>query len=162
MTIENGSQRLLEVRYRHFALIASNDRRLAALPPFEINETETIPASRLGFIPGAYPYALDGFAVAPYLHAYYPTLTPFDGPFLYDPYYYGTYYPHWVRVALPTADMLRRALPEGVLRPGGHANGFVYFENVEGAARATLTFDLVDAATGASFGAIRIPFVAAD
>jgi hypothetical protein len=159
--IENDGDRLLSVRYRQFALVtADEERRNAALPPFEINESEVVPIERLGFVPGPYPYFMNGFAVAPYLRGYYPALPLYDGRFLWDPYYYGTYYPRWVRVELPTPEMLRRALPEGVLRRDGEATGFLYFENLDDANRAMLTFELIDAATDASFGTMRIPFVA--
>jgi hypothetical protein len=158
--IENDRNALLSIRYRQFALVtADEERRHAALPPFEISESEVVPVERLGLIPGPYPYFMDGFAVAPYLRAYYPALPPYDGRFRWDPYYDGTYYPRWVRIELPTPEMLKRGLPEGVLRRGGEATGFLYFENVGDANRATLMFDLIDAATDASFGTIRIPFV---
>jgi len=57
--------------------------------------------------------------------------------------------------------MIQRALPEGVIEPGGHAMGFIYFQQLDrDAGTLTLTFDVVDGRSGASPGTIRIPFVA--
>jgi hypothetical protein len=60
---------------------------------------------------------------------------------------------------LPTADMIHKALPEGVLEPGGKVTGFLYFEDVKTDKndKATFTTDLVNAATGEPVASIRIP-----
>ena len=54
--------------------------------------------------------------------------------------------------------MLRPALPEGVLQPGGHAQGFLYFHTEERGAAVEFLVSLVDASSGQSFGTISIPF----
>jgi hypothetical protein len=59
-----------------------------------------------------------------------------------------------------TADRVQRALPEGVLSPGGTAMGFVYLESLDRGARTlTLEVEMVDANTNAALGTARIPFV---
>jgi hypothetical protein len=57
--------------------------------------------------------------------------------------------------------MLESALLEGVIEDEGYVkSGFLYFQEVsEDLSRVTFTFELVNAATGERFGAIRIPFV---
>jgi hypothetical protein len=56
--------------------------------------------------------------------------------------------------------MLDRALPDGVVEPGGRVGGFLYFQRLERPGPFTFSVDLVDAKTGQRFGAITIPFVA--
>jgi hypothetical protein len=60
---------------------------------------------------------------------------------------------------LPTRDVLRLSVPEGVLEEGGSVTGFLYFENLSARERQT-TFQvrLVDAKTGEAFGSLAIPF----
>lgn len=64
-----------------------------------------------------------------------------------------------LRVDLPSVDMLQKALPEGVLDPGGRITGFVYFEELRDGARIDFTIRLFDAVTGESFGALELPFI---
>lgn len=151
--IENRGDRVLRVRYSEFALIDGSGRRYAALPPFDI-EGEVRPVS------GYDADGWRGFYVAPHLRARYPLAEVHTGPFTHDPYYYETYYPRLDEADLPTPEMLSRALPEGVLAPGGRASGFVYFERVDEPARGQLDFrfSLVGAQTQRDFGAIEIPF----
>jgi hypothetical protein len=159
VTITNGGTVPLSIRYEHFRLMTGAGETSAALPPFDIDQTQTVPFERAARA-GVYPYPLRNFAVAPYLVPYYPGLPIVDGRFLYDGAFYGRYYPRWVRVQLPTAEMLRKALPEGILRPDGNMTGFLYFDRPHEATTAALVFDMVNAVDDESVGAIRIPFVA--
>ena len=63
------------------------------------------------------------------------------------------------RFQLPTGAMVQKALPEGVLEPGGRVTGFLYFEDIDVGKddRATFVTDLVNASGGETVGAIRIP-----
>ena len=155
VTIENNSGRKLRIRYDQFSVIGPGGDRQAALPPFEIRGTALVDP---WYAAGSYPYAVNGFWVAPYMSRYYPSLRPFGGPFVYDPWYYSTYYPTIARVRLPTSDMLIQARPEGVLEPGGRISGFLYVEDKpESGKRANFVADLVDADTGERFGRVQIP-----
>jgi transposase len=59
--------------------------------------------------------------------------------------------------ALPSADMLSLALPEGPLAPGRTVSGFVYFERAPPGVRdVTLTWQIVEAG-GEPLGVVRIP-----
>lgn len=151
VTIENDGTVPIRIRYNEFALVApSTGESFAAIPPFNIRGTEVEPVTALGY---------SGFWVAPYYAPYYPRLRPYHGAFPFDQYYYDRYYPTWVDIELPTGDMVQKALPEGVLDPGGRVTGYLYFENVErGTGMVEFTKDVVNAATGATLGTIKIPF----
>jgi hypothetical protein len=59
--------------------------------------------------------------------------------------------------ALPSADMLALALPEGPLPSGRTVSGFVYFERApRGVREVTLTWPVLDEA-GEALGVVRIP-----
>jgi hypothetical protein len=159
VTIENNGARPLRLRYTEFALV-DETKHSSALPPFRIEGTETVGTSAAF---GEYPYPWSGFYVAPYLSRYYPGLTPFAGPFVYDPFFYTSYYPRFVQLQLPTGDMVQKALPEGVLEPGGRMSGFLYFEDVDigdvngDDDMGRFLMDLVDASTTRALGTIAIP-----
>ncbi|QDG49522.1 hypothetical protein FIV42_01850 [Persicimonas caeni] len=76
--------------------------------------------------------------------------------------YYSRYYPLYAEYQLPTGEMLVRALPEGVIDPGGRITGFVYFEDLESIEptpdRVTFRYVLVDAEANRRFGVVEIPF----
>ena len=150
-TIDNRTARPLRIRYDQFTLEGADGRTFAALPPFEITTAVSEPV--------AYAAApLGGFHVAPYLSPYYRSWPAFHGPFVHD-WYYSRYQPVFQRIELPTGDMVQKALPEGVVEPGGRVSGFLYFEEVRDVERASFAAQLVDAGTGQRFGTIRIPFV---
>jgi hypothetical protein len=150
VTVENGSRVRLRIRYADFALVTPSEQRFAALAPFDIRGT--LPEREpMGL---AHPFLLD-----PYHGRFFPYRGAIH-PFAFDPFYYDRFWPGWQRwVSLPTGDMVQKALPEGVVEPGGRATGFVYFELVEDTDRVSLRADLVNADTGAKFVSLVIPFV---
>ncbi len=156
--ILNQSSRPLRIGYEAFWFSSQTDGSYAALPPYSIEEQVVRP------VPGGQPYyPFRSFGGAPYLRSYYPMLGIYSGPFAFSDGYYGTYLPVWSgyrRIELPTEDMLERALPEGVVEPGGRVGGFLYFQRIKGAAPFNFNADLIDARTGERFGGIAIPFVA--
>lgn len=162
--IENASDRKLAIRYRHFAMIGKSGEWFAALPPYEIRGTVAgvAPARRYPPVdPLGFTY--DGFYVAPFYHFMYPGLSVYDGhPFHFDPLYYDRYYSRWPRerIELPTPEMLRFALPEGVLEEGGALAGFLYFEPVDpDVSPVTFQADIVDIVSGEKLATLSIPFV---
>lgn len=153
----NQSGRPLRVSYEAFRFDSRADGSYAALPPHSIQAEVVRP------VPGGRPYyPYMGFGGAPYLRGYYPGLGIYSGPFAFSDRYYGAYAPVWssYRIELPTQDMLERALPEGVLEPGGRVGGFLYFQRIKGSGPFTFNADLIDTSTGERFGGIAIPFVA--
>ncbi len=152
VVVENNSTRRLRVRYDAFSLVGADGRRFAAIPPFAVTGTVAVPVDA-AFAPPAF---------------YSPGWALYGGPFARDPLYgwrwpFFASYPAYVWVRLPTNDMIQRALPEGVVEPGGKISGFLYFEEVARSTReVTFTAVLVDAASDATFGTVRIPFLASD
>lgn len=148
VTLTNTSQRRIEVRYEYFVLLTPGGTGFAALPPFQV--------TGMIYAPTTVVYPPVGFGLAPYLAPWYPGWTVWDGYFPYRAGYYDSYYLE--RITLPTGDMVQKALPEGVLQPGGRITGFLYFEEVEDTSRVTFVARLVDADTNEWIGSVEIPF----
>ena len=106
--------------YAAFSLGAPSGFRLAALPPFQVASRNASAVAQPAFVSG-------GFLVAPWHARFYPWLGVWSGPPAFDAPYYDQWYGAWP--AVPDDDVLREALPEGVLEPGGHAQGFLYFRD---------------------------------
>lgn len=108
---------------------------------------------------GGRPHFHGGFGIyAPYPYPPYYAPWPYFG---YGSYYYGPFVRYWdapyYAQVLPTEDMLRRGLPEGVLQAGGNIAGYVYFQNVPNKAdRLDLAWAAHDAA-GNRLAELRIP-----
>src|ERR1043165_4319131 len=132
----NGSHPVL-LRYNEISLTDDAGNRFSVMPPYNIDGT----VSEAFTVRNPY-YGFSRFSVAPYLSRWYPRFARWNGAFAYDPAYYRPYVTRYADVALPTADMVQRALPEGVISPGGHAEGFIYFEAFKrGAKTLTLNVD---------------------
>ncbi len=154
VTITNDSGRPLRIRYRDFSLTTASGFTSLALPPMKI--TGSVPSEPVAVTTPAFGWS--GYRLAPYYSPWYPGFGVWGGPFAWDFPYYTTYYAQWP-VSLPTEDMVRRAIPEGVLNNGGRVEGFLYFPQVpQGTDRANLSVTLVDARTGERFGSTTIPF----
>lgn len=169
VTIENNSPHKLRIRYSDFALVTDRNARYAALPPYDVTGSVSAPAMASAYRPIDRPgFRYDGFSVAPHYYSIYPYLTPYELEALYfDPFYYSHYYPYWdrMRTELPTPDMLRKVVPEGVLDEGGEIEGFLYFEKLvqlRDDQRVNFHVDLVDAINGQRFASLHIPFIVND
>lgn len=160
--IQNNSDRPLRVRYSDFALINdSTGDHFAALPPYSIegSVSERVvarydsPLSHVGF-------RHSRFRLSPFYDGLYPEIGYWEHPFHYDPFYYDHYFGFWAEIPLPTEEMLRQVLPEGVIEPGGSLSGFLYFEPVpDDVEWVEFRFDLANANDGDRFGVIEIPFL---
>jgi len=161
VTIEDDTTMPLRVQYRQFALVGQKGDLYAALPPFDIKGTITEPILGQAYSPILTPdFDYDRFLVAPPYTRLYPRIGLWGDPFFYDPDYYDTYWNFWASIPLPTDRMLVRALPEGVIQPGGRVTGFLYFKRVSPSDKLVrFRADLVDAAGRQTFGEISIPFV---
>ena len=152
VTIVNAGANPVRVGYEQLRLVSPSGRRYSALPPFDIEGSAVV---RVGT---AY-YPPTGFAYAPYMGPYFPGAPLYDGGFATNPLYWERFVPVMRTVDLPTFDMLRKALPEGVLEPGGRLSGFVYFEDVgPGVERVELRADFENADTGERIVRLGIPF----
>lgn len=148
VTIRNDGSQDLRVRYADFVLKAPSGTMYHALPPFRIDDTVSEPIDVR-----AYP----GFMVAPYLSPFYPRWRVFNDPFLFDEVYFNRYYPTFVNIDLPTGDMIQKALPEGVVQPGGQVSGFLYFEDPDDDEGTVVLTQTLMTPSGSQFGTLEIP-----
>jgi len=185
--IENHSNHPLQISYDDFTLREPQGKTFADLPPAAIKGTTYVgdnfqhsiggaqlvntafdpqrgddashvaaPAGRVYITP---EFDYDDFYTAPYWDYGYTGLSPWSGVWAPDLGYYNTYYPYMRQIHLPTPSMLRKGIPEGVVNPGGHIAGFLYFSKVgDKAQQVNLVANLVDAKTQQKFGQITIPF----
>ena len=102
-----------------------------------------------------------GYAALPYYRPWFGVGVGYwNDPFLYPPGYatwvWGwspTYYPS---PRVPT-DVVNAGLPEGVLQPGGHVSGFLYFQRSHAnAQQLALTWNVTDARSNAPTGQARV------
>lgn len=151
--IRNDSDREIAIRYQDFRLESDLGRTLSPMPPIAIDRAGPL-RTAVGPVPSS-----QGFRLAPYYRDLFGEDTDYwTGGFLFDPYYYDRY-AEW-QPALPTEAMVERALPEGVLEPGGWVAGFVYFDRVEDDARRVTLHVAVDLPQGEErVATIEIPFV---
>lgn len=160
VVIENGGDRPIQIRYPEFQLVGPQGEIFSALPPYRIGGPADSPVLEGRYAPLSAPeFAFDGFGIAPVYAPIYPGVPVAPSPFLADPVYYGRTYGVLAERNLPTPEMLSRALPEGVLQPGGRVEGYLYFEKVdEGVPEVTFRADLVGAGEGERLGTLSIPF----
>jgi hypothetical protein len=123
VTLHNATGRSLRIQYDEFMLRGASGAIYSALAPYVLLRASR---SRAFFeVPdGGYFYKFD---VAAYLAPSYPWLPVWKGPLPCGPSINSV---AW-RTGVPTASMLDRALPEGVLENGGTASGFLYFQKVD-------------------------------
>lgn len=149
--IENHSDRPIRIRYNEFSLVTQTGYALALLPPYDIRSAPLARQHSPGFIHR-------GFALAPYYpELFYPGVPLWPHPWLLDESFYGENYTRWPQ-ALPTRDLIERALPEGVIQPNGLISGFVYFPALRsGHYMVSFTVQVVEA-NGTELGKVSIPF----
>jgi hypothetical protein len=157
LEFSNNRDRSILVRYDHIVLTDASGHRLDVIPPYNIDGKVSVPVvvQQPGYF-GAYTYA-------PYAYRFSPTYMRYGyaGGFAYDPQYYQPYVTVYTDVALPTPEMLQRALPEGAIESGGTAGGFVFFKRIRrGEQVLTLHIDIIDQASGDILGTAKIPFIA--
>lgn len=154
VTLENRGDAPLMVRYQQFALQSEGGDTYLPMPPYDIQGE--VRGRRIDPY-----YGWRDFRLAPHMGRYYVDgWGLYDSWYGYDPFYYDRFYPRFERVGLPTSDMLRRALPEGVLEPGGRVSGFLYFERLSGdVERLTLRVQLGEVQEQRPVTTFSIPFV---
>jgi hypothetical protein len=156
--IQNKSQNALQIRYSDFTIIAPNRVSYAAVPPRQVMGAVK---DGVSIRPA---FQRTGFYSAPYYGDYYAgsDIPAYGGPFPYDAPYYDTYYQYWQRFEkLPTPEMLARALPEGVIAPGGSLDGYLYFAKIRQEHRTTVTLQvrLRTANDNQPFVSVSMPFI---
>jgi hypothetical protein len=121
VTVHNTTGQPVRVQYDEFALRGPKGDMYEALAPYTMDAPASTPAFRVAN--GGY---FENFAIAPYLAPSYPWMPIWDGPLPRGPSYQSVA----AVSGLPTAAMLQRALPEGVLENDGTASGFLYFQKI--------------------------------
>jgi hypothetical protein len=161
VTLENHTGQPVAIRYDRVLLTSREGAPLEAVPPFDPRTDATRdaagPVTEGGFVQ-------HGFLVAPYLGRYYPRLTAFPRPFLFNPLHYDRYADYWESRHASMETVRANAIPEGVLEPGGQVTGFFYFPDVAGKGVSQVTFhaDLVDTALGEPVARVSVPFTVAE
>jgi hypothetical protein len=158
--VENGSSVPVRLRYSDFALIGPDGKRYAAIPPFHFEGTvaDADPTTDQPTVEDP-EFDHSGFSIAPFYRSIHPDLAVWQGGFPYESRYHALYQQYWEGLPWPTPTMLRHALPEGVIAPGGDVDGYVYFERVDlDQSRVHLRADVVDPETGRILGEVTIPF----
>jgi hypothetical protein len=153
VTVVNDSSRPVRINYDDFTLTGSSGFTYSALPPYEITGS----VRERVMVPH---FAYSGFFVAPYYRPFYPGVPVWAAsPWRYDRYYYNRTWAEWP-VQLPTRDMREKAIPAGVLQPGGRVSGFLYFPRLPGET-TTVTFkqSLVDSNSQKAIAEVEVPFV---
>lgn len=152
LTVVNASDRPIRLRHADIALEAPGGGRYRVLPAHRLGAK---PARRANIAPA---FAGAGYELAPYYEVYYdfgPGLRFWTGSFANARG--DGYFSAWAG-GLPTPPMLRAAIPEGVVVPGGEVRGHLYFQRVpDGVDRLTYRAELADARSGRALGEIRIP-----
>jgi hypothetical protein len=155
VTLNNEGNHPVSLLYRNFTLASSQGVRTEAIPPFKINGS-TDPAPT----PMAPMFAYQGFYPYPYYGFYGPGFGYWPNSWGWNAGWYNSAYNYWSSRDLPTADMLRKAIPEGVLNAGGKVSGYLYFQLIPpDTTSLDLQATLVDANTHQQFGMLDVPFV---
>lgn len=104
-----------------------------------------------------------GYRVLP---GYRPWFGPGFGFYWSDPLFWPPGYNAWVlgwgsfgypRYPTVPQDVVRLALPEGVLQPGGHVAGYLYFQHAKpGVRNLMLTWDMAEARQGSALGQAQV------
>lgn len=156
VSIRNGSAHPLRIRYSDLVFRgAALDYQ--PLPPHELVQRNVELESHETVLVPRFDHS--GFRVAGRYVPNFSGVPPWDEPWDFDQPWFERQYLKW-EGNLPTVDMIESAVFEGVIEPGGHLEGFLYFEPLQEAGRLAFTANLVDARTELTFGTIRIPFIA--
>jgi hypothetical protein len=148
--IVNHSGKPVRVLYEDFVLAGARGHKYRPLPVVPIDHDARDPLSPI--------FASVNFFVGPRYHDVYPSLPAWERQLPRDETFYDRQFGRWSE-DLPTREMKRMALPEGVLADGGQITGFVYFEEAtRRESRVTFRAELAGDDDGETVASIEIPF----
>lgn len=152
--LTNQSGRPIRILYEEFALQPDGGPSFHPLPPAPL---EAGPDTGLA---GLRPlYASSGFRVAQAYKGLVPSYEAWPDPLPRDTSGMEKEYHHWSN-GLPTREMRRRALFEGVLEDQGVTAGYLYFSRRARAGDSVVfRAELADAEGGETIASLDIPFV---
>lgn len=152
--ITNNSGKPVRILYQDFAFRGKSGRlyRVRPVVPIDHDRSQTADA------PIKPVYTATNFFVAPRLRDVYRCCEAWPQPLPRDESLYAKQYHSW-KDELPTREMKRESLPEGVLADGGVITGFLYFDDVARREKgATFEAHLEDGEGGAEVADLTIPF----
>ncbi len=169
VTIENHSGRNLRVAYHDFSLTDRSGAQYLPLVAMKDKSHEALHGSLMAsapyqpmavYVPTNEPCGRqDRLVNAPYQTYSYAGPLPAGNVFPYA----STSGDSWCPEQLPTPQMVTAALAEKPLANDTRAAGFVYFQaQGDRGSPGQLTMNLVDAASGQSFGRVELNFTAND
>jgi len=148
--VRNRSGKPIRLLAEDFTLVGKSGQRYRPIPVLPL-DAENPP--RLTPV-----FASVNFFVAPRLRAAYPTLEPWSAGLERDQAFYDRQFDRWGK-RRPTLEMIRMALPEGVLENDGLISGFLYFESpVDDEDRVTFQADFAPGDGTGTVASIEIPF----
>lgn len=153
IVVQNEASTPIAIRYQDFRILAPDGTEYRVIPPRKTRGT-VARDGRAGEPELGYP----SFRSEPHYGSIYRDIDPFR-PYDPDVSHHERHPAYFDAVSLPTQEMLDKALPEGVVEPGGHLDGYLYFERVNRRDRTvTLRVDLTDARSGKAFTRVELPF----
>jgi len=152
--IVNHSGHPIELLYERFALKGARGHLYRPLPPVPIDHQKPLDAT--GTVRPI--FAASSFYIARRYGDVYPSLPPWSKPLARDQGFAESQYHRWPD-DLPTREMQRLGLPEGVLADGGEIAGYLFFEDaIHHEVRLTFAADLDDGDSGTAVAELSIPF----
>jgi hypothetical protein len=151
--IKNASGKPIQVLYEDFVLLGKKGRAYRPIPVLPIGAEERKRIPRFDPL-----YASSKFYVAPGFRDVYARLDPWSAPLQRDETLYDKLFRRWGDQRL-RLDLLRMALPEGVLDDGGIVTGFLFFESpLAKESRVTLAAEFEASDGRGTVASIEIPF----
>ena len=149
--IVNASGTPIRLLDQDFALVGSSGRKYQPIP---VLSSDPDPAAS-----SVYPiYASSKFYVSARYHDVYQSLEAWPEPLGRNDSFYERQYRRWGGER-PLREVVRMALPEGVLADGGTISGFLYFESPLGReSKVTFEADFENSAGADTVAAMKIPF----
>lgn len=148
--VRNQSGHAIRLLAEDFTLVGKSGRSYRPVPVLPLAPDD---------LPRFNPiYAATKFYVAPIFRNAYPTLEPWSSQLARDDGLYQRQFRRWGKQS-PTLEMIRMALPEGVLDDGGVISGFLFFESpLSDEDRVTFQADFEQGDGSGKVASVEIPF----
>lgn len=151
--IANDSGGMVAVRYDNFVIVNEKGETYRALHPYQTHGD--VPPTTVSEQVEQPRFEHDAFAVAAHQRQLYQgVFQTYDGAFV------PSHEAEYLWGDMPTPEMRAWALPEGVVQPGGHIEGYLYFEKVDdGDETLTVRATLDRPGTSEKVADFSLPFV---